>query len=426
MMKTHSILRTRTFWAIALAYAVVACAANATYRGPAQDWWKERGPVIRHDTFPADCTLCHLEGSWNEIREDFEFNHVAETGHPLEGAHAAAACLRCHNDRGPVALFAERGCSGCHEDPHTGQLGRTCDTCHSQENWRVFDFIAEHNQTRFPLVGAHAAAACWRCHEGAQVGNFALADTDCANCHTEDLAQAVTPDHQAAGWTFGCDRCHVPTTWSGQGFSHAAFPLTGGHAGVADCTTCHVGGVFAGTSPDCYNCHDTEYMATTDPSHAASMFDTNCRACHSTFAWTPATFNHSWPLSGAHAAVDCMQCHGGGVYAGTATDCFACHSVDYNGTMSPPHTASGFGTNCESCHTAIAWTPATFNHSFPTTGDHNLSCADCHTTNMPPAFSCIDCHEHNFREMDDEHDDVPGFIWESNACLNCHPDGMDD
>ncbi len=171
----------RPVWICALAYLVVACVANVNYTGPVQRWWEDRGPVVRHDSFPADCTLCHIEGSWNRIRSDFKFDHLAETGVALKGAHATAECLRCHNDRGPVQVFAQRGCRGCHEDVHRGQLGEMCNSCHGEDSWRVFDFIAEHNATRMPLTGAHAAAACWSCHPGAQNGEFTRLDPDCAS-----------------------------------------------------------------------------------------------------------------------------------------------------------------------------------------------------------------------------------------------------
>ncbi|MEZ6021278.1 MAG: hypothetical protein R3F17_14660 [Planctomycetota bacterium] len=51
-----------------------------------QGWWRGLGPVMPHDSFPADCSLCHLGGDWNTIRADFEFDHTAETGYALEGA----------------------------------------------------------------------------------------------------------------------------------------------------------------------------------------------------------------------------------------------------------------------------------------------------------------------------------------------------
>jgi DNA-binding transcriptional LysR family regulator len=41
------------------------------------------------------------------------------------------------------------------------------------------------------------------------------------------------------------------------------------------------------------------------------------------------------------------------------------------------------------------------------------------------SFSCTHCHEHSMREMDDEHDDVPGYVWQTQACYMCHPDGKE-
>ena len=81
---------------------------------------------------PADCSLCHVGDDWNEIRSDFRYDHQAQTGVALVGAHAKAECLRCHNDRGPTAAFAVRGCRGCHQDVHLGELGSDCAVCHDE------------------------------------------------------------------------------------------------------------------------------------------------------------------------------------------------------------------------------------------------------------------------------------------------------
>jgi hypothetical protein len=60
-------------------------------------------------------------------------------------------------------------------------------------------------------------------------------------------------------------------------------------------------------------------------------------------------------------------------------------------------------------------------------GDHEgewNSCLECHTDpNNYSVFTCITCHTQ--ADTDDEHplDEVPDYIYESNACLQCHPDG---
>jgi hypothetical protein len=198
---------------VAAAILVAACVAPDRTTGMRHRWWSGLGPVIPHDTFPSDCKLCHVGDGWNTMTDDFHFDHEKETGVPLYGAHQEAKCLRCHNDRGPVAVFTARGCAGCHEDVHNGDLGVNCTECHSEETWVPKDQVAMHNRTRFPLVGTHVVVACHRCHPGAFVGNFVPTDTECVTCHYDKLRVANNPPHIALGYTDHCDRCHVPTSW---------------------------------------------------------------------------------------------------------------------------------------------------------------------------------------------------------------------
>jgi hypothetical protein len=201
------------YFGLAAISLVVACATRGPESAANHLWWAGFGPVLPHDTFPADCKLCHLGEDWKSLQPNFSFDHKAETGVPLLGAHAGAQCLRCHNDRGPVSVFASRGCGGCHEDIHFGQLGPTCEECHQEETWRPVGQIALHLHTRFPLVGVHLVTPCYRCHPGADVGKFLPTDTECVTCHQKDLANAVNPNHVNLGWVDRCQRCHIPTFW---------------------------------------------------------------------------------------------------------------------------------------------------------------------------------------------------------------------
>ena len=206
----------RATLSVLLCLAVLAaCHASRGGRLAQHRWWSRLGPVIPHETFPANCNLCHVGDSWNELAENFSFDHGAETGHELEGAHAQAQCLRCHNDRGPVTLFTASGCAGCHEDVHQGALGQDCQDCHRQSVWNPFGQIEAHNRTRFPLLGAHSEIGCRRCHVGAVAGRFAPTDTACVTCHRADLVRADNPNHLNLGLTKRCDRCHRPTVWTG-------------------------------------------------------------------------------------------------------------------------------------------------------------------------------------------------------------------
>ncbi|MBK7875344.1 MAG: hypothetical protein IPJ77_06280 [Planctomycetes bacterium] len=425
----------RSLFVLALALLTLgfACALAGREDGarvPPQTWNAARGPVVPHDRFPADCSLCHEGTSWNRIKRDFQFDHAKETGVALAGAHARAECLRCHNDRGSVATFAAQGCSGCHEDVHRARLGANCTDCHDEHDWNPRGQIAQHNRTRFPLVGAHAAVACERCHAGAAAANFDATSTRCEDCHQEDLARATSPDHAMQGWTSACDRCHIPTDWVGAAFNHPAFPLTGAHAGLA-CSACHAGNDYGNAPNTCVGCHQSEYDATTDPPHAAAGFPTACQTCHSTSAWRPASFDHSsFRLTGAHATIDCSACHAGGVYQGLPTACAACHQDDYDGTTDPNHSAAGFPTSCQTCHGTNTWEGATFAHTqFPiTSGAHQgLACAQCHLNRSNyGTFSCTDCHEHRQSATDPDHDRVSNYVYQSQACYSCHPNGHAD
>lgn len=407
---------------------VVACATMV----PQQGWDPAFGPVVPHDTFPADCSLCHAEGSWHELRPDFTYDHAAQTGVALVGAHRDAGCLLCHNDRGPVAAFAARGCAGCHPDPHLQRLGDNCADCHDEVTWRPRAAIARHDRTRFPLVGAHAAVACFRCHAGAQVGNFAGAPVECVHCHGGDLARATDPNHLALGYSRRCEECHVPTGWQPARFDHpATFPLTNGHGGRA-CASCHSQpNSFAGLSRDCATCHADDYAATTEPAHAAAGFGTDCSECHDTRSFAAASWLHppAFPLTFGHGNRRCTECHAGQSFGGTQSACSTCHLDDYQATVNPNHVQSGFGLDCTACHRTTSWRPSTFAHSFPiTSGDHfGLGCAECHTNpSNQSQFSCIDCHEHRQSEMNDKHDGIPGYVWASSACYGCHPNGTKD
>jgi hypothetical protein len=269
-----------------------------------EQWRESRGPVVPHDSFPSDCTLCHAKGSWHEIRQDFVFDHAKETGTPLTGAHEHAQCLRCHNDRGSVANFSKRGCAGCHEDLHRGRLGIQCISCHTDTNWNPTGIYAAHARTRFPLTAAHLGVACNRCHPAADSGQFLGADPRCEACHINDALAVKSPNHAAQGLLSDCARCHSEGTWAGAKFSHV--------------------GIVTG----CVNCHQADYNGTTNPNHAAAGYPTNCETCHNTSSWLGAVVHvhTSPPLTGPHN-IACIKCH-------TVPTNFAIHSCTpcHNGT----------------------------------------------------------------------------------------------
>jgi hypothetical protein len=274
--------------------------------------------------------------------------------------------------------------------------------------------------------------ACLQCHGD---GVYRGKDASCVSCHRSAYDGTTDPAHGAARFPLECASCHTTTAWQPASFDHGttSFPLTGAHRAVS-CQSCHADGVYAGKSTACVACHQSDYNGTSDPGHLAAQFSTDCTVCHTTTAWSGATFNHNgtaFPLTGAHVAATCAQCHGDGVYAGKSTACLACHQSDYNGTTDPNHVAAQFPTTCGDCHTTSLWSGARFDHDAPYfpiySGAHAgrwATCATCHTNSADfRVFTCLSCHEHAKSTMDSKHAGQGGYVYESQACYTCHPRG---
>ena len=393
-----------------------------------QDYQSTTNPNHTTAGIPTTCEVCHTSNGWTPA----QFNHDL-TEFPLTGKHINVNCSDCH---ATGYTNTPQDCYACHQqdyqstnDPNhvTAQYPTDCLLCHSTAGWEGATF--DHNQSGFPLTGSHTTVACATCHTNGYTGT----PTECNACHNQDYQATTNPNHITAGIPNTCEVCHSTTAWSPAQFDHSItqFPLTGSHISVA-CATCHTNG-YTGTSSECYACHQQDFESTTDPNHVAANYPHDCEVCHNTSNWQDATFDHNitqFPLTGAHVTVACATCHTSG-YTGTPTDCIACHQTDYNNTTNPNHQAAGFPTSCVDCHTTTAWDPATFDHDnqyFPIySGEHqgewNL-CADCHTVpNNFSVFSCIDCHEHNQNDMDNEHQGVQGYNYNSADCFACHPQG---
>ncbi len=373
---------------------------------------------------PAQCATCHTTTSWSGAI----FNH-SNTAFPLTGAHTTTACASCHV--GGVYAGTAKECQGCHmtqynaatpPHPAAGFAANACASCHTTVQWAGATF--DHNTTSFPLTGAHRGATCNSCHSD---GVYNGKPTDCYSCHQGDYSGA-SPQHTAGSFPPAqCATCHNTTSWDGANFNHSntAFPLTGAHTTTA-CASCHVGGVYAGTSKECQGCHMTQYNAAT-PNHLSAGFAASaCASCHTTVQWAGATFDHnttSFPLTGAHRTVSCNDCHSDGVYNGKPTDCYSCHQSDYTGA-SPKHTATSFPpAQCATCHTTTSWDNANFNHNntaFPLTGAHTTTaCASCHVGGVYAGTSkdCQGCHMTDYNGASPDHA-ASGFA--ASACATCH------
>ena len=407
---------------------------------------------VDHTGFPTTCTQCHTVNAWEGATGD---HLVLSGGFPLRGAHTALDCQTCHTGVGTGGGFAlpwtpagPDDCQSCHADdaaaaqPNHAAFPSTCTTCHTDAAWQGATLDHVQVSGGFALVGAHAPLACATCHVNP---DFSLPwspanQDDCLACHADDAA-AATPSHDAFPTT--CTTCHTVNAWQGATIDHptvsGGFTLLGAHAAIA-CQTCHANPDYSlpwspASQDDCLACHADDAAGATPP-HTA--FPTTCASCHTVNTWSGATIDHAqvsggFALVGAHAPLACTTCHVNPDFSlpwspADQNDCIACHTDDYQ----DEHAGSGFPTTCLDCHTVNTWGGATVNHpQFPIySGRHAGEWASCQTCHVQPGdfgvFSCVTCHEHRQSEMDDEHDEVPGYVYESTACYTCHPDGRAD
>ncbi|MBN9662806.1 MAG: hypothetical protein J0H49_31700, partial [Acidobacteria bacterium] len=382
---------------LTLAALMGCCALLPAQTAPGAN--RTRNP---HGPLKVACETCHTSSSWRPLRAQPEFNHNTETSYPLRGMHAGVACSGCHVSR----VFKDVGhaCSACHADIHRRQFGGRCEDCHTVKGWRTGVQQTREHSNRFPLIGAHATVPCESCHRGAAVGQYLGLSTDCAACHTADFTKAQNPPHTSGRFAIQCESCHGMDTWRGARFDHQAvtgFALTGSHT-TLECRSCHVGGRYAGTPAQCFDCHNAQFASTSDPNHVQAGFPRECQTCHTTSTWRGAVFDHAartkFTLVGAHTSVACSACHVAGRFAGTPQQCDGCHMPDYQRTVNPNHAASSFPKDCASCHTTTVWKGAKFDHSlsrFPLTGAHtNVECALCHVAGKytGTAQTCEGCH----------------------------------
>ena len=278
-----------------------------------------------------------------------------------------------------------------------------------------------HDGTNFPLVGHHRTTACAECHIK---GVFEGTPTTCESCHwdrrQDDRYKLRLGPH--------CEDCHTPMAWKAVTpgkWNHemiTGFRLVGIHK-TLDCAECH-GEDFKKASPACFSCHEENYRAAKDPDHVAGNFSTECTTCHTNQAsWRGAAGAHlTFPLKGQHRTLQCSACHPNGRFAGTPTECVACHLADYNGTTDPNHKAAGFPTDCAACHGdgAASWTGATFNHSqfFVLQGAHKtLDCSACHAKGYNLPTDCYGCHAADYNGTTDPNHKTAGF---PTTCDSCH------
>ncbi len=306
---------------------------------------------VHNGKLGANCMNCHSVDGWH-VANRAEFDH-SKTRYPLNGKHAAVACDKCHipgKERGKLKF---EKCQDCHADFHKGEFASrnskgACEECHTVGGFSPSLFtIALHEESKYPLRGAHQAVPCIACHveptKGTQKKNlhFEFASTQCFACHKDPHRGEVTKYVDESG----CEFCHSVDSWQLINFAHGItkFGLEGKHADVS-CRKCHTSDMnglsqltFVSALEDCQSCH-TDTHAGQFASNDVGGAD--CQRCHSPRSWKQLTFEHNrdskFKLEGAHQKVPCTKCHTQRteqeprtiVYKPLAITCASCHGTN--------------------------------------------------------------------------------------------------
>lgn len=297
--------------------------------------------------FGLDCSKCHNEKSFLSLNNMDFFDHTV-TDYPLEGKHLEVDCKQCHKGRYTEAIDFS-ACKSCHDDYHRGEfiennISPDCVECHSLNEGFEYSLYTseEHQESSFPLEGAHVATPCFACHisEDDERWTFRELGTDCIDCH-QDIHEGYISDTYYPN--NDCKVCHINNSWAEiNTFDHSItnWSLEGKHKEV-ECRACHFNEIsdnnavttqkFTNLGTDCIICHENIH----EDSFAINGI-TDCVRCHVTSSWMPENFNHNttnFPLEGKHKEVECRACHTSSIENGETVilyklnkfECIDCH-----------------------------------------------------------------------------------------------------
>lgn len=383
----------------------------------------------------GDCASCHPDHAgrdfdlirWEGGREAFD--HAA-AGWALEGAHAKVACAGCHKpafqqpaaaaairlkDRARSFLALDTRCLSCHEDPHVRRFGDDCTKCHDVTTWKkVRERGFDHDLTRYPLRGRHAALECAACHDPQKAWGKAPKFAACGDCHADAHAGQARLGAQPAD----CAACHdvrgfTPSTLPAGAHAKTDYPLEGRHRELA-CAKCHAkaapaargalgsaGVVMRPRHGACADCHADAHGGQLAQAQAA------CERCHDVRGFRPSRFraaDHAktdYALEGAHADAACAACHGakraglpaparaakagtaGFVFALEERTCVACHADVHGGTL---ESGKPDARGCAACHDTRHFAPSAVDAAMHDRFEFKLRGAH-------RAVPCVGCHE---------------------------------
>lgn len=267
--------------------------------------------------FGQTCSQCHNEEGFEVVKGVKGFDHN-KTDYKLEDKHLTVNCKSCHKSKFTDPLKFQH-CNDCHADYHKKQFVKNgvspdCSQCHNLKGFTFFTYtIDQHNQSLYPLQGAHLAIPCTECHKKQKEWSFRGIGINCKDCHKDIHQNQIEAKYYPDG---NCISCHNTSGWDEINFDHSKtqFKLTGAHL-KQNCKVCHIPDAlktsdkmkFAGLTMDCSACHSDKHY---------KQFDKNgvtlCTECHNTENWKASQFDHkntAFRLDGKHLNVPCAKCH---------------------------------------------------------------------------------------------------------------------
>ncbi len=399
----------------------------------------EKGYHASADIKGKQCFSCHSEHNGKNFQlirmDNLSFNHNL-TGYPLSVPHAKKECKDCHNTKfitdqklkakNSTYLGLSTECLTCHEDYHRSTISTICLNCHNPDSFKPATKF-DHTIARFKLAGKHKNVDCLKCHKveiinGNKFQEFrGIQFSNCTNCHKD-------PHQNQFGQN--CRQCHNEESFQVvkgiKNFDHnkTNFKLEDKHLNV-NCKSCHKTKFTDPLKHDkCMDCH-TDYHNKQFEKNGKSP---DCSQCHSVTGFSLFSYNierHNqgpFPLSGAHVAISCMDCHKKQEkwnFREIGIKCKDCHK-----DIHQPYIQSKYypGNNCKICHEESRWANISFDHSntnFKLTGAHvKLNCRSCHFKKddyeiIRQEFSglvkeCSNCHNDNHFKQ-----------FEKNGVTNC-------
>jgi hypothetical protein len=352
---------------------------------------------------PNDCSICHTTANWNST--------ALPAGHMPNPANQN--CIVCHS-KAPSDYTTTT--LATNTVLHTG-ISSGCITCHGAPNVAAPVFYSNYTPKDALLAPVHIPTGntpCEDCHAAAvftafsgtamtaakHTAMFAYIGKTCDACHNKvspalsfyGVSNLTTRpgDHNSGNkLTEDCSSCHSPNNWGGGAQTRTVVVKSTNHSLVTNVVVAPsaVGmrGSIAGGL--------TGLPRAQQMSHAGVT--SNCSGCHNGVLAAGMGPAH------IHTSTQCQDCHTTLAWLparfdhrGISGSCVSCH----NGLTSPGMPAQHLATHadCGSCHGTIAWQAAKFDHL-----DVAVPCLSCHNgrvaTGQQPrhpvtSTDCGSCH----------------------------------